>query len=66
MYNLFISHTPHGVCYLIAKDQEGNVFYKLSITQTAFFDLRERAIPEIPTMVNENIVAKNKVMSDID
>ena len=47
MFNLFIAHTPHGVCYLIEKDLEGNVVHKLSITPTAFFDLRERAIPEI-------------------
>lgn len=47
MYNIFITHTPNGVCYLLAKDLEGNVVYKLSITQTAFFDLREKAIPEI-------------------
>jgi len=47
MYNLFITHTPNGVCYLVAKDLEGNVFYKMSITQTSFFDLREKAIPEI-------------------
>ena len=48
MYYLFITHTPMGVCYLIAKDAEGNIIYKLTISQTAFFDLRERAVPEIP------------------
>jgi len=47
MYNLFISHTPHGVCYLLAKDLAGNIIYKLCITQTAFFELREISIPEI-------------------
>lgn len=53
MYNLFITHTPNGVCYLLAKDTDGNVFCMLLITPTAFFDLREKAIPEIPMAENE-------------
>ena len=55
MYNLFITHTPMGVCYLIAKDLEGNIVYKLSITPTAFFDLREKAIPEIECSVTQPV-----------
>ena len=47
MYKLFISHSPMGICYLLAKDQEGKIFYKLVITPTAFFDLREKSIIEI-------------------
>ena len=47
MYQLFISHTPMGVCYLFVKDERGMVIQKVAITPTAFFDLREKAIPEI-------------------
>ena len=61
MFNLFITHTPHGVCYLIVNDMEGNVVSKLSITPTAFFDLRERAIPEIPNDSNGKYLAHTKV-----
>jgi hypothetical protein len=52
MYQLFITHTPHGVCYLLTKDQDGNVIYILSIPPTAFFDLRDRKIPEVPYVVS--------------
>ncbi len=48
MYQLFITHTPHGVCYLLTKDQAGNTVYILKIPPPAFFDLREKQIPEVP------------------
>ena len=47
MYQLFITHTPMGVCYLFVKDERGTIIQKVNITPTAFFDLREKSIPEI-------------------